>query len=29
MNWHKIYGDTEGPLGFPMKDAEAKALRKA
>jgi hypothetical protein len=22
----KIYGDTEGPLGFPMKDADAKAL---
>ena len=23
--WLKIYGDTEGPCGFPMKDAEAKA----
>ena len=28
MDWLKIYGDTEGPLGFPMKDAEAKALDK-
>lgn len=26
MSFLKIYGDTEGPLGFPMKDAEAKAL---
>ena len=24
--WLKDYGDTEGPLGFPMPDAEAKAL---
>lgn len=24
--WLKLYGDTEGPLGFPMKDADAKAL---
>lgn len=22
----KVYGDTEGPLGFPMKDADAKAV---
>src|SRR5262245_37557359 len=22
----KLYGDTEGPLGFPMRDADAKAL---
>ena len=22
----KIYGDTEGPLGFPMKDADARSL---
>jgi hypothetical protein len=26
MNFLKIYGDTEGPLGFPMKDADARAL---
>lgn len=26
MNWLQEYGDTEGPLGFPMRDAEAKAL---
>ena len=26
MTFLKDYGDTEGPLGFPMKDAEAKAL---
>jgi hypothetical protein len=32
MEFHKDYGDTEGPLGFPMKDAVAKAvdeIRKA
>lgn len=28
MTWHKTYGDTEGPLGFPMKDAAAKALEE-
>src|SRR5262245_28324326 len=22
----RLYGDTEGPLGFPMKDADAKSL---
>ena len=26
MTFLKEYGDTEGPLGFPMKEAEAKAL---
>jgi hypothetical protein len=26
MSFLKIYGDTEGPLGFPMKDDQAKAL---
>ena len=26
MTFLKEYGDTEGPLGFPMKDADAKAL---
>lgn len=26
MNWLKEYGTTEGPLGFPMIDAEAKSL---
>jgi phage head maturation protease len=26
MTWLRQYGDTEGPLGFPMFDAEAKAL---
>jgi hypothetical protein len=26
MTFLKDYGDTEGPLGFPMKDADAKAL---
>ena len=25
MNFLKPYYDTEGPLGFPMKDADAKA----
>ena len=24
--WLKVYGDTEGPLGFPMFDKEAKVL---
>src|SRR5262245_16384845 len=26
MTWLTTYGDTEGPLGFPMKDADAKRL---
>jgi hypothetical protein len=26
MTFLKTYGDTTGPLGFPMKDAEARAL---
>ncbi len=26
MTWLPTYGDTEGPLGFPMKDADARAL---
>src|SRR5436309_2124811 len=26
MTFLEQYGDTEGPLGFPMRDAEAKAL---
>lgn len=26
MTWLPTYGDTEGPLGFPMKDADAQAL---
>jgi len=26
MNHLKLYGDTEGPLGLPMKDQQAKAL---
>jgi hypothetical protein len=26
MRWLKEYGETEGPLGFPMLDSEAKSL---
>ena len=26
MSWLKMYGDTEGPLGFPMFDKDARAL---
>lgn len=26
MSFLKFYGETEGPLGFPMRDVEAKAL---
>jgi hypothetical protein len=28
MNFLKQYGDTEGPLGIPMKDRQAKALEQ-
>jgi len=26
LSFLPVYGDTEGPLGYPMRDAEAKAL---
>jgi hypothetical protein len=26
MNWHQVYGSTEGPLGFPMGDKQARAI---
>src|SRR5260370_36347509 len=26
MNWHRDFGNTEGPLGFPMPDKHARAL---
>jgi hypothetical protein len=28
MNFLKLYGDTEGPLGLPMKDKQAKTLEQ-
>ena len=28
-NWLKVYGETEGPLGFPMKDEDALRLEEA
>src|SRR5579859_4698266 len=28
MNWNKEFGNVEGPLGFPMQDAKARALEQ-